>query len=151
MTAANQIEPQAGGRGGDARAICCRVPEGTITEEGLRHNIDVGIQYLEAWLGGNGCVPIYNLMEDAATSEISRTQVWQWIRHPGGVLADGRQVTAELVRELIGEELARIRASVGQEQFTKGHYELAGQLFEKLATSKELGEFLTLAAYEHLT
>ncbi len=127
-----------------------RVPDGSITEEGLRVNVDVGIQYLEAWLGGNGCVPIYNLMEDAATSEISRTQVWQWIHHATGVLDDGRDVTAELVRKLIPEELARIRGLVGSERFEGGHYELASRLFERLATDDRLAEFLTLVAYEHL-
>jgi malate synthase len=127
-----------------------RVPEGKITEEGLRVNIDVGIQYLEAWLGGNGCVPIYNLMEDAATSEISRTQVWQWIQHPTGVLEDGRKVTADLCRQLIPQELDKIRGLVGADRFDGGRYELASQLFERLATSSDLGEFLTLAAYDHL-
>ncbi len=127
-----------------------RVPAGTITEHGLRRNVDIGIQYLEAWLGGNGCVPIYNLMEDAATSEISRTQVWQWVRHPGGVLDDGREVTADLVRALIPEELARIRAAIGAERFERGRFDLASRLFERLATDAELAEFLTLEAYEHL-
>jgi malate synthase len=126
------------------------VPAGTITEHGLRLNIDVGIQYLEAWLGGNGCVPIYDLMEDAATSEISRTQVWQWIRHPGGILDDGRKVTAELVRVLIPEELAKIRGLIGPARYDGGTFELASRLFERLATSDELEEFLTLAAYDHL-
>lgn len=127
-----------------------RVPDGTITEHGLRLNIDVGIQYLESWLGGNGCVPIYNLMEDAATAEISRTQVWQWIHHPTGVLDDGREITAELVRTLIPDELAHIRSMVGSDRYTGGHYELASHLFEKLATDDGLAEFLTLAAYQHL-
>jgi malate synthase len=127
-----------------------RVPQGTITEEGLRVNIDVGIQYLEAWLGGNGCVPIYNLMEDAATSEISRTQVWQWIRHPGGVLEDGRKVTAELCRDLIPEELKKTRDLIGAERYDRGHFALASELFERMATDEELAEFLTLAAYEKL-
>jgi malate synthase len=127
-----------------------RVPDGTITEEGLRINIDVGIQYLEAWLGGNGCVPIYNLMEDTATAEISRTQVWQWVQHSTGVLDDGREVTAELVRKLITDELDKIRARVGDERCESGNYDLAAELFEKLATQDELEEFLTLVAYEHL-
>jgi malate synthase len=125
------------------------VPEGPITERGLRVNIDVGIQYLEAWLGGNGCVPIYNLMEDAATSEISRTQVWQWLRHRA-LLDDGHEVSAELVRRLISEELAHIRDLLGAERFDSGHFGLASTLFERLATSERLEEFLTLAAYEHL-
>ena len=85
-------------------------PETPITEAGLRMNINVGIHYLGAWLAGNGCVPIHNLMEDAATAEISRSQVWQWIRSPKGVLDDGRKVTAELVRALVPEELAKIKA-----------------------------------------
>ncbi len=126
------------------------VPTGSITEEGLRVNIDVGIRYLEAWLGGNGCVPIYDLMEDAATSEISRTQVWQWLHHPTGVLEDGRQVTAELVRALIPEELGKIRSTIGDERFEHGHFELASRLFERLATQDELEEFLTTVAYDHL-
>ena len=95
-------------------------------------------------------MPIYNLMEDAATAEISRTQVWQWIHHPAGVLADGRKVTADLCRALIPEELDKIKGLVGEERFTSGRYELASELFEQLATADDLGEFLTLAAYEHL-
>src|SRR5579862_4724023 len=89
-----------------------QVPKGEITEEGLRLNVDVGIQYLESWLGGNGCVPIYNLMEDAATAEISRTQVWQWVRH-GAKLADVRAVTAEMVRKTIAEQLGRFSRRPG--------------------------------------
>ncbi len=127
-----------------------RIPEGKVTERGLRHNIDVGIQYLEAWLGGNGCVPIYNLMEDAATAEISRTQVWQWVRH-GAKLDDGRSVSAALVRALIPEELGKIRGQVGEKRFDGGHFKLASELFERLATSERLEEFLTLVAYEHLS
>ncbi len=127
-----------------------KVPEGTITERGLRHNIDVGIQYLEAWLGGNGCVPIYNLMEDAATSEISRTQVWQWVAHPTGVLEDGREVTADMVRELIPDQLDHIRSLIGDERFSGGHFDEASALFERLATEPRLEEFLTLVAYDHL-
>jgi malate synthase len=125
------------------------VPGGDITEAGLRVNIDVGIQYLEAWLGGNGCVPIYNLMEDAATSEISRTQVWQWIRH-GATLADGRIVTADLVRSIMDEELAKLRDRLGAERFDGGHFRLAAELFDRMATAETVEEFLTLAAYEHL-
>ena len=96
------------------------VPEGKITEAGLRANISVGIQYVEAWIGGNGCVPLYNLMEDAATAEISRTQVWQWVHNPKGVLDDGRKVTIELVRALIAEELEKIKAEVGEARFALG-------------------------------
>jgi malate synthase len=127
-----------------------QVPEGKITESGLRANISIGIQYLEAWLRGQGCVPLYNLMEDAATAEISRTQVWQWIQHPSGVLQDGRKVTAGLVRGLIPEELGKIREEIGAERFAAGRFPLAAELFERLATSSELAEFLTLLAYPHL-
>jgi len=117
------------------------VPQGTITEEGLRSNIRVGIQYLEAWLGGLGCVPLYNLMEDAATAEISRTQVWQWAHHPRGVLDDGRKITVALVREFIQEEMKR---------FEGGHFPQATKLFDQLIASDTLEEFLTLKAYELL-
>ena len=86
-----------------------RCPGGAITENGLRSNISIGVQYLEAWLNGNGCVPLYHLMEDAATAEISRAQVWQWIRHPKGVLQDGRKVTVDLFRTILGEEISKIR------------------------------------------
>jgi malate synthase len=111
------------------------VPEGDITEAGLRTNVDVGIQYLESWLRGLGCVPIYNLMEDAATAEISRSQVWQWARH-GARLTDGRVVTTQLVREIMAKQFP-----------AKG---LASDLFERLMTGTEFPEFLTLLAYEHL-
>jgi malate synthase len=126
------------------------VPRGTITEEGLRTNIRVGIQYLEAWLGGQGCVPLYNLMEDAATAEISRTQVWQWVHNPRGVLDDGRRVTLELVRRLQREELDRIRSERGEGRFLGGHFRQAARLFDELVASETLEEFLTLKAYELL-
>jgi malate synthase len=127
-----------------------QVPPGPITERGLRVNVNVGLRYLESWLRGSGCVPIFNLMEDAATCEISRTQIWQWIRHPRGALEDGRKVTAELFRRVLGEELDRIRADVGAETFARGKYDLARQVFDDVATRDEFIEFLTLPAYEHL-
>lgn len=126
------------------------VPKGTITEEGLRTNIRVGIQYIEAWLGGLGCVPLYNLMEDAATAEISRTQVWQWVHNPHGVLTDGRKVTMPLVRQVIKEELARIRQERGTERFENGHFTVATELFDELVANENLEEFLTLKAYDIL-
>ena len=126
------------------------VPKGTITEAGLRLNIRVGIQYIEAWLGGLGCVPLYNLMEDAATAEISRTQVWQWIHNPRGILDDGRKVTVPLVRQMIEEELGRIRNERGADRFDNGQFTKATELFDQLVTSAELQEFLTLKAYELL-
>ncbi len=126
------------------------VPRGTITAEGLRTNIRVGIQYIEAWLGGLGCVPLYNLMEDAATAEISRTQVWQWVHNPRGILSDGRKVTMPLVQKFIGEELERIRKERGDERFDQGHFSEASSLFEELVGNENLEEFLTLKAYEIL-
>jgi malate synthase len=118
------------------------IPEGTITEAGVRLNIDVGIQYLEAWLRGNGAVPIYNLMEDAATAEISRAQVWQWAKH-GAKLDDGRLVTPELVKGIIAEEVARL----GPE---KGKFKLAADIFGKMMLDGSFSDFLTLPAYEYL-
>jgi len=118
-------------------------PEKPITEAGLRNNISVGIQYLGAWLVGNGCVPVYNLMEDAATAEISRSQIWQWIRLPKGVLDDGRKVTVELFRALLKEELAKVKATMSE-----GRYEDAAKLFERITADDHYVEFLTLPAYQ---
>jgi malate synthase len=120
-----------------------------ITEAGLRYNINVGIHYLGAWLAGNGCVPIHNLMEDAATAEISRSQVWQWIRSDKGVLEDGRKVTVELVRALIPEELEKVKINVG-ELTSYATYEKAALIFEQMSTSSEFVEFLTLPLYEEI-
>jgi malate synthase len=128
-----------------------QAPRGPITEQGLRVNVNVGLRYLESWLRGAGCVPIFNLMEDAATCEISRSQIWQWIRHPGGVLDDGCKVTAELFRRVLTEELDKIRADVGPEAFDRGKFPLARQVFDDVATSEPFIEFLTLPAYDHLT
>jgi len=122
-------------------------PEVPITEGGLRMNINVGIHYLGSWLGGNGCVPIHNLMEDAATAEISRSQVWQWIRSPKGRLEDGRKVTAERVRALILEELTKVKGAV---EGDTANYDRAARIFERMSTSEEFAEFLTLALYEEL-
>ena len=127
-----------------------RVPEGAITEEGMRLNVRVGIQYLEAWLGGNGCVPLYNLMEDAATAEISRAQLWQWLRH-GASLADGRRIDRQLFEAIHAEELQRIRAEVGEQRFAGGRFELASDLFANMARQQELDDFLTLPAYQYLS
>jgi malate synthase len=126
------------------------VPQGNITEAGLRTNIDVGIQYMASWLDGSGCVPIYNLMEDAATAEISRAQVWQWLHNPGTKLADGRSVTTNLIREMVPAVLQQIQELVGSEQFEQGKYRDAGKLFEEIIIGKTFTEFLTLPAYEYL-
>ena len=120
-------------------------PEAPITEAGLRMNINVGIHYLGAWLAGNGCVPIHNLMEDAATAEISRSQVWQWIRTPKGVLDDGRKVTADMVKAMVPEELAKIKAG-GFE----GKFDRAAVIFTEMSTQDAFEEFLTLPLYEEI-
>jgi malate synthase len=125
-------------------------PQGTITEQGLRMNIRVAIQYIEAWLGGLGCVPLYNLMEDAATAEISRTQVWQWIHNPAARLEDGRKVSTALVKSFLPEEMALIKQERGVERFEKGHFAEAAEMFEALVTRPQVEEFLTLKAYEKL-
>ncbi len=125
------------------------VPKGDITEAGLRTNIDVGVAYLEAWLRGQGCVPIYNLMEDAATSEISRAQVWQWIHHRAK-MTDGRMVTAELYRSLLKEVIEAVRSHLGQEKFEQSKFALASLLFEKMVTAEHFPQFLTLEAYGKL-
>ena len=125
------------------------VPEGEITFDGLRTNIDVGIQYLEAWLRGVGCVPIYNLMEDAATAEISRTQVWQWVTH-GAKLADGRRITADLVRRTMVDELGKLREQLGPARYDTGKFDLASTLFDRMMTGPDFPEFLTIVAYEYL-
>ena len=123
-----------------------RVPSGPRTEQGLRLNVRVGIRYLEAWLTGSGAVPLYHLMEDAATAEISRAQVWQWIRH-GATLDDGRTVTCELVRQLIDDEMRRMPEETGAERFADGRFDEARLLFERLCCDELLEEFLTIPAY----
>jgi len=148
MTSANQISV-AREEVRVAAADLLTAPEGEITQAGLEVNIDVGIQYLEAWLGGNGCVLIYNLMEDAATAEISRTHVWQWVRH-GARLSDGRVVDAALVQKTIPQQLEKIRGLIGASRFDSGKFELAARLFEQVSISDEFPEFLTLPAYEYL-
>jgi len=123
------------------------VPRGTRTEEGLRHNVRVGVQYLEAWLRGTGCVPLYHLMEDAATAEISRAQVWQWIRHRAA-LEDGRRVTPDFLRAIVASEMETIAGEVGTERIRDGRFVEARELFVGLSTAESLEEFLTLPAYE---
>jgi malate synthase len=124
------------------------VPEAPITESGLRNNINVGIHYLGSWLAGNGCVPIHNLMEDAATAEISRSQVWQWVISDKGVLDDGRKVDAALVRTLITEELAKVKAVVTANGEPVATYDQAATIFEEMSLAKNFPEFLTLPLYE---
>jgi malate synthase len=120
-----------------------------MTEAGLRNNVSVALQYLAAWLGGSGAVAIFNLMEDAATAEISRSQVWQWVHH-GVRLAEGPAVTADLVRGIVEEELERIRSAVGAGPYGRGHYATARELFEAVALGEPFVEFLTLPASERI-
>jgi malate synthase len=150
MKSPNQIDRQREDVHVTAQDILQFGPEKPITEKGLRTNISVGVQYLEAWLRGSGAVPIFNLMEDAATAEISRAQVWQWIRSPKGKLDDGRKVTTDLFRQILTEELQKIRTSVGEERFAKGRYSEAAKLFSDLTTSDTYVDFLTLPGYELL-
>src|SRR5712691_10332145 len=127
-----------------------KIPGGTITEAGLRNNINVSLQYLESWLRGSGCVPINNLMEDAATTEISRSQIWEWIHHPKGILDDGRKVTVALFQELAKDELEKIRATVGEQQFTSRKFQTAAEILDNIITDDQFVEFLTLPAYRYL-
>jgi len=150
MPAPNQVHRQRDDVNVTARELLDFQPERPITEAGLRNNISVGIQYIGAWLAGNGCVPVYNLMEDAATAEIARSQIWQWVRSPRGVLEDGRKVDAVLVSQLIESELPRIRQLLGEDAWRSGRHEAAARLFEELVTADDYAEFLTLPAYEYL-
>ena len=149
----NQVDKQRGDvvANADDLLAVAQTP-GEVTEDGLGSNVNVGIQYISSWLRGNGAAGIYGLMEDAATAEISRAQVWQWIKH-GEVLDDGRPVTPELVRELAGSELEKIREEIGDDEWfeREGRPDLSRSLFERVALSgDELVEFLTLPAYEEL-
>ena len=120
-----------------------KVPTGEITEEGFRHNIRVGIQYLAAWLSDNGCVPLYHLMEDAATAEICRSQLWQWVKH-SAKMNSGTTITADLFNEMLMEELNQLKNPNNEK------LELAANLFKEMVLKEEFDEFLTLPAYHHL-
>ncbi len=125
-----------------------RVPEGSRTDAGLRHNVRVGVQYIEAWLRGNGCVPLYHLMEDAATAEISRAQVWQWLHHEATV--DGTPFDRDRFAQVVREEMQRIAREVGASRFAAGRFDQARDLFVSLSTAPKFEEFLTLVSYELL-
>jgi malate synthase len=142
MTGPNQLQRRLRARVNAADLLA--VPDGEITLAGLRWNIDVGIQYLVAWMRGNGCVPIYNLMEDAATAEICRAQVWQWVRHRA-MLSEGRPVTAELVKRTIADVAEELRGPTGGEQLAR-----AAGIYQEMTTSEAFPEFLTLVAYEYI-
>ena len=133
MTAKQLLEPLAG----------------PITENGVRWNIHVGIRYLEAWLGGSGAEPIHNLMEDLATSEISRSQLWQWLRYRAK-LEDGRPISLDFYQKLLREELGKIREEYGPAVYDGGHFPAATDLFMRMVQNPEFDEFLSLPAYELL-
>jgi malate synthase len=122
---------------------------GSITDGGLRMNVSVGIQYIESWLRGTGAAAINNLMEDVATAEISRSQVWQWVRH-ASKMSDGQTVTSELVREIADDEMAKIRERLGDELWSKGRFAEARRVFEEVALAREFPQFLTLVAQRAL-
>jgi malate synthase len=149
----NQISPNQKSAEPPSRMVhaadLLAVPEGDITEEGLRWNIDVGLQYLHSWLQGSGCVPIYNLMEDAATAEICRAQVWQWVKH-GARLKDGRLVTEDMVKEIIHQRAGELGAELSAKSGNDEKLRQAAEVLEELTTSREFAEFLTLASYDLL-
>jgi malate synthase len=146
MPQPNQIAPPANAKSPITAANLLELPKGAVTEAGLRRNIDVGLQYLEAWLRGNGCVPIYDLMEDAATAEISRSQLWQWV-HYGARMDDGRAVTLELFEQILPEIVGRLRAA---ETTPADHkFDRAAELFTTMSKD-EFEEFLTILAYRDL-
>ena len=124
--------------------------QGQRTEAGLRENIRVGVQYIEAWLRGRGAVPLYNLMEDAATAEISRAQIWQWLFHKAK-LEDGREVTPDLFKSVMADEMGKVRAALGANVYDKGRFAEAEKLFADMSLAKEFEEFLTLPAYRLLS
>ena len=126
-----------------------KVHEGKRTEDGMRECIRVGVQYIEAWLGGRGAVPLYNLMEDAATAEISRAQIWQWLKH-STPLDDGRIVNEELFKEILASEIDNLKEIIGEDIWSNGKYEKAVEIFEKMSISPVCEEFLTLPAYEEI-
>ena len=145
MPQANQVARKREDVRVEAAQLLDFQPQAPITEAGVRTNINVSLQYIGSWLGGNGCVPINNLMEDAATAEISRSQLWQWIRNPKGTLEDGRKVTIEMFRTMLGEELKKVSGMPGA---ARARYDEAAWLLDRLVSSDEFVEFLTVPAYE---
>jgi len=126
-----------------------QVPQGSITENGLRQNLSVGMAYLQAWLKGNGCVPLHNLMEDAATAEISRFQVWDWVKH-NAKMSDGKTIDAKLINTIMAEELDKIRSKIGDKAYQEGDYKRASEMFLEMCTTKQPSDFLTDVAYDHI-
>lgn len=149
MPRANQIDrPDDLPAVGEADLL--QVPEGTISEAGARGNLGVALRYLGDWLGGRGCVPINHLMEDAATAEIARAQIWQWLHHETAVLEDGRRLTPRTVRDWLGDECTRLRDEIGADAYAAGHWDDAATLLDELVTANEMADFLTLPAYDRL-
>ena len=132
-----------------SQADLLKVPTGNITEDGVRENIRVGVQYLEAWLNGNGCVPLYNLMEDAATAEISRSQLWQWQKHKK-IMHDGKTINNNYYNQIMNEELKKIKNVYGKENYNNRKFDLASNMFLEMISGDILDEFLTLPAYKHI-
>jgi malate synthase len=146
----NQINKQRDDVNVGAKDLLDFNPTSPITESGLRQNISIGIQYIGAWLAGTGCVPIFNLMEDAATAEISRAQIWNWIRSPHGVLESGEDITPELFLKVLPEELEKIKVELASSPI-KGQYDKAAEIFKELTLSEDFVDFLTLPAYEEIS
>jgi malate synthase len=132
-----------------SQLIEVKVPGGTITESGVRLNVSVGIQYLESWMRGTGAAAINNLMEDVATAEISRSQIWQWVKH-SSEMSDGQKVSADLVREIADDEMAKLRERLGDQAWSKSRFKEARQVFEEVALSPTFQLFLTLVAQKHI-
>jgi malate synthase len=148
MPKANQIDRRNPGIQIKAADLLA-VPEGDITRKGLEMNIDIGLRYLAAWLDGLGCVPIYNLMEDAATAEISRAQLWQWAHH-AGKMTDGTVVDVAVVQKTIPVVLERIKQELGEQRFAASKFTAAGKMFEEMTAAKDLPDFLTSVAYQSI-
>jgi malate synthase len=149
MTGPNQIDTKRPDVNPTAEDLLEK-PEGNITEDGFRSNVSVGVQYLAAWLAGRGAVPIFGLMEDTATAEISRAQVWQWIHNEKGIFDDGTEVTEELFRQVLDEELEKIKDLVGEERYRNDEFGKASELFDRISTDDDFVEFLTYPGYEYL-
>jgi malate synthase len=132
-----------------SQADLLKVPSGKITEEGVRENIRVGVQYLEAWLNGNGCVPLYNLMEDAATAEISRSQLWQWLKHEKEI-NNGISINCDYYDKIMTEELSKIKELYGEEIYNNRKFKQASKVFSKMISGDVFDEFLTLPAYKYI-
>ena len=147
--ATNQLSVSRDNDGAITAAHLLAAPEGPFTEEGLRNNIRVALQYIEAWLGGLGAVAIYGLMEDAATAEISRASIWQWIKN-GAVLDNGETMTADYFRKVAAEEQEVVKQEVGEDRWAAGHFEKAADLLDTLCVSKDFDTFLTLGAYREI-